>query len=688
VLDNFDSLKLPLLKRKISKQRSHDIIQSRRKSVNNDSIALYRQTSTESITTVDTADYERTRQEKEDLAKLYPDRQFTATPIMRVRSQNELKKDTVGHPLVIKLPTEAVIPIYNPSNPREHIGYYVLIDPTGNPLRLAELDNLYRMVQTSSNAITSGHGVMSYLLQQSANAASPSNIDVSKMSMAEGLGRASFIFQDMVERSLLERISNGSVGEGYKAGRLELATMIMLTRALAGKHTQLLYIPEDILSYLAVDYDQYGLGKTLLDDSKMLAAMRSMNMVVNSIASSKNAITKRILDIALDPAEKNPQKAIQIIIQEYVKGTQGDYPLTNNPVDQVNYLQMAGVQVRTQDHPRLPSTNFGVDYIQNQYNKIDTDYDDWLKKLHIQGIGLSPELVEGAGSADFATQTVLANVLSARRIDQLSKKFCYGLSNFVRVYVYNDQIIMDELKKLIKTNDIRLKRQNGLELSVDEVVNLFVDSIAVSLPAPDTTKIGEQREAYNEQNEFYEESLKQFYSEEFMTEAEIGKLGGSDNIAKHRAFMKSYYMRNWMKENGVMTELFDMISVGTDGKPLIDFAEERDNFFENLSRGLMPMIKADMKRSGDINANLDKYEEGLANPPGEDQGGGYDSGSTSYDDGGMADDGGFSDMPDMTDDQPTEETTETESETETNESSDGESADKTDDDANNTDSNT
>ncbi len=169
-------------------------------------------------------------------------------------------------------------------------------------------------------------------------------------------------------------------------------------------------------------------------------------MVVNSIASSKNAITKRILNAELDPAEKNPQKAMQMIMHEYVKGTQAEYPLTNNPVDQINFLQMAGVQVNIADHPRLPSSKLGVDYIDNQYKPIDTTFDEWLKKLHAQAIGVSPELIEGAGSTDFATQTVLANVLTARRIDMISRKFTASLTNFIRMYTYNSQILYDELK--------------------------------------------------------------------------------------------------------------------------------------------------------------------------------------------------------------------------------------------------
>jgi hypothetical protein len=165
-------------------------------------------------------------------------------------------------------------------------------------------------------------------------------------------------------------------------------------------------------------------------------------------------------------------------------------------------LQKAGVQVRTQDHPRLPNTNVGVDYLDNQYKPIDTNYDDWLKKLHMQGIGISPEIIEGAGSADFATQTVLANALTARRIDLLSKKFSEALSEFVRTYVYNSSILMDGLMKLIETNSIRLQKSNGAELTKEEVVVYVLRALQVELPPAYTTKVKEQKEAFDTQNQF------------------------------------------------------------------------------------------------------------------------------------------------------------------------------------------
>ncbi len=661
VLDNFDALKLPLLKNKISRQASHDIVQLRRETVQDKRFIGHRIASSEAMR-VDTRDYTQGSETEKQLNKFYPDRQFKSTPVMRVRSRMNLEKETVGHPLCLKIPTEATVPVYNPMDPRDHIGYFIMIDQTGNAVRLTDLDNMYKMLQTSSN-VASNSSVMSYLLQQSANASNPASFDINRLTMMEGFGRAAPIFQEMVERDLLERLSRGTFGTGLSLGRIETASMIMLSRAIAGKHTQLLFIPADLMSYLAIDFDEYGLGKTLLDDSKLIAALRSMNMVVNSIASSKNAITKRILNAELDPAEKNPQKAMQMIMHEYVKGTQAEYPLTNNPVDQINFLQMAGVQVNIADHPRLPSSKLGVDYIDNQYKPIDTTFDEWLKKLHAQAIGVSPELIEGAGSTDFATQTVLANVLTARRIDMISRKFTASLTGFIRTYTYNSQILFDELKALVKTNHIRLKKADGTILTDDEVVVLFIEAIEVSLPAPDTTQQKEQKEAFEAQAEFYETAITYFFDPEFLTESDLGRLGSMENIGKLQKYIKSHFMRQWMQENGVMTELFDMITTDAKGRPLIDFLEQKDKHMEALMSSLMPLMKKEMKRSGDINAALDKYEEGLTNPPAEGGGGGgYDGGydsSQSTDETQSFDDEGFNEFEDTS-----SETTESTSETE------------------------
>lgn len=656
VTDNFDALKLPSLARKVSTQKQQAKVNQRRNTLRHmgkDTLTY----SSESMVKVSPENYSRDVNTVNELRKLYPERVYNSVPIQRVKPKSALDKPTMGHPLTIKLPTESVIPVFSPSDPSDHIGYFVVMDHTGNPVRMLELDNIYRTLMTNSNA---GGDVTGYILSNAAANMAPTNRQqLGTNSAVQAYERAVPIYIQMVESELLDRLERGDIGTGVSIGKLDNVYRIMLARAMMGKKTQMLYVPTSLLSYLAIDFDEYGLGKTLLDDSKTLAALRAMQLFVNSMASAKNAITRRTLNVRLDEAEQNPQKAEEFIMHEFAKGTQAEYPMTNNPSDMINYLQRAGVNVVFAEHPLLPDTEVSVSYDENQYRQIDTDFDDYLKRLHSMALGLSPEVIEGAGSADFATQTIYANVMTARRIKGISEAFCHSLSGFVRRYIYNSQILMDDITGMIKENGWKFKNQFGEDMTDDEVAINFVESLEVSLPTPDTTSLDEQSEAFSTYRDFINDAMDVFFSTDFLTESDLGEMVSKMDIEATKNFMKAHFTREWMKENGIMTELFDLVSQTKDGKPIVDMLRKKEEYMESLSNSsILSLVKKQMTRASKINDELQKHEEGLN----------LSEGGSDYDDGGDTDDdfgGGDANFDDDFDMGETEET-----ETEDNEDTD------------------
>lgn len=640
VTDNYDILKMPTLARKTSAQ----IQQSRVNALSGRLMGVGKKTihySSEAMVAVKPEDYKRSVKESQDLLKLYPERVYNQVPVQRVKTKSTLEKPTMGHPLILKLPTESVIPVFTPGDPSDHIGYFVALDNTGNPVRLTELENIYRMLSVSSNSNGAAVGVASYLLNNAANQFNPQNANFSNINeIMRAYEQSIPIYTQLVETELMDRLERGAVGAGVSLAKIDDVYRIMLARAFMNKRTQLLYLPASLLGYLAIDFDEYGLGKTLLDDSKTLAALRSMQLFVNSMASAKNAITRRILKAAIDPAEKNPQKAEEIIIHEFVKGTMAEYPLTNSPVDQINYLQRAGIQVEFEEHPRLPNTQVSVDYLDNNYKQIDTDFDEFLKNQHSQALGLSPEVVEGAGRSDFATQAIFQNIITTRRIKLISDKFCDSLSDFVRKYVYNSQILMDKLIAEVKQNEWTFKNQFGEAMSPEEVATLFVASVTVTLPTPDLKTLEEQSQAYRSYKELAEEAINVLFSEEFLTEEVLGKLGESGYIDAAKKFALSKYLREWLQENGIMTEMFDLLLRGKDGKPLVNLLNEHEDFMTTISEVFLPLAE---KRLGRKDANdklMEKLEEkfGESDDYGSDDYSSDDSGSDDGDD--FGDEGG------------------------------------------------
>lgn len=631
ITDNFDALKLPILQRRVSAQNQQAEVDRRRKTIRtHGKDAKTISYSTEAMVSISSSDYERSQKEKDLLRKFYPERQFNNLPIMRVKPKSALAKPTFGHPLAMKIPTEAVIPVYSPNDPSDHLGYLIALDNTGNPLRLSDFESMYRSLSASSN--TSSSSVTSWMLQQSANNTSPSFQQGNLSYNSTALARAVPIYQQLLESDILDRLTRGVLGSGISIGKNDELYRLMLTRACMGRNTQMLYLPASLMAYMAIDWDEFGLGKTLLDDSKTLAALRSFNIFVNSMAATKNAITKRTLNVQLDPAEKNPKKALDIILHEFARGTQHEYPLTNNPVDQINYLQMAGVNLNVTDHPRLPNTTVGVDYTDNMYKPVDVTFDDWLKKMHTMSLGLSPEVVEGAGSADFATQAIYANVMTQRRIKMISEAFSRALTQFVKLYTYNSQILMDELTNAVKNCGLVFMDQLGERMTDEEVAVKFLDGIEVSLPLPDTTSVKEQKEAYDEIVEFYDTAINQFFSEEFLTEEDLGIIG-AENIDKTKAFIKAHFIRKWMREQGIRTELFDLLITDEEGKPMLDVLVEKEEYMDVISESILKAFAMRKHRVSGLDKRAEKINE--QNPTADvdndyGAGGGYDEGNNNF----------------------------------------------------------
>jgi len=56
------------------------------------------------------------------------------TEVVRIQGREKGTRAPIGHPLVMKLPSESVIPVHIPSNPESHLGYFVLLDDLGHPI--------------------------------------------------------------------------------------------------------------------------------------------------------------------------------------------------------------------------------------------------------------------------------------------------------------------------------------------------------------------------------------------------------------------------------------------------------------------------------------------------------------------------------------------------------------------------
>lgn len=598
--------------------------------------------------------------DREMTGKIFKEKQFGFKPISSLKTQEQLNRATIGNPLVLHLPSESVIPVHVPGCIEEQVGFFVLIDADGNPVsRNEDIDHYSQL----SSRLNSNGSFPSAMLSKVKSMMS--GFDMNNSNHLDYGARA---YGAMVEQDLLARLRNGVYGNGVALAKREEVYRIMFARALAKQHTQLLFIPIELMSYMAFRYNSNGIGKSLLDDMKILNSLRSMLLFSNVMASIKNSIGRTNVKLKLDENDPNPQKTIEIAMHEIIRSRQQAFPLgMNSPTDLVDWLQRSGYEFSFEGHPGLPDINIDFTEKNSSYAKPDTELEDNLRKRAIMSTGLNPETVDASFNTEFATSVVQNNIMLSKRVIQIQEVFTPQLSGHMRKCMLNSEGLINELRSILENNFDKLKLdsldkdsdetelktddEKSKRLIISKFLHEYIMSFEVTLPKPNSVTLENQVTALETYTKALDATLEAWVSEKFFT----SDIGGdiANQVATVKEVLKAYYLRQWMAENGVMTELSNLTTTGPDGEPLVDIYKMQAEHISALSLSLtkfMAILQPTKDASNDVTSN---FTEGS---------GGSSMDTSSSDDSGEDDGFGGDDfgMDDEDAEADTEETPETE----------------------------
>jgi hypothetical protein len=384
---------------------------------------------------------------------IYKGSQSGAKPFADVKTQRMSKRNSVGRPLCMKIPSEAVIPVHVPGDPKAHIGYFVLIDEEGNPITRSSAMSALGQMQSQFSTSNTSHSLTSTLLARARrNLTSNDNKNLT-------LDQAAKIYSDIVESDLIERLKNGVYGSRAEIAKTNDVYRIMMARTFANQYTRLLYVPSELVTYFAFKYYENGVGKSMLDDLKVLTSLRSILLFAKVMAMTKNSIAITNVNMTLDPHDPDPQKTIEMSIHEIMKMRQQYFPLgINSPNDLVDWIQRAGFEFTFEGHPGLPQTKFEFDTKNMNHPIPDTELDELLRKQTLMAIGLSPETVDAGFTAEFAVTVVKNNILLSKRVQQIQEVFAPQLTDNIRKIILNDNEFRIKVIETLKDNKLSLEK--------------------------------------------------------------------------------------------------------------------------------------------------------------------------------------------------------------------------------------
>lgn len=583
-------------------------------------------------------------------------RQHNSEPVVTAKSQFDLSRKTVGNPLVMKLPTESVLPVHVPGNPQQHIGYFILLDENGNPISMPEGDMLHPGLGSDSANSVSSNLIKKVGMNMGTNNDSFDPLNTVQVNFAQQ------VYADMVERDLISRVKNGVCSSSVAIAKNEEIYRLMLARVLAKKYTQILYLPMEYLTYIAFKYGDDGVGRSLLDDQSMINTLRTVLMFSDMMASVKNSIGRTKISGTIPETDPNPLKTIETIMDEIVRSRTLGIPLgVSNPADIMEFIQRAGFEWDIGGHKGIPDLKLDFQQIQTSYAKPDTELTDHLRKASIMGFGLSPETVDNGFNAEFATTAVANNILLSKRVVMWQDIFVPQLSNHLRQVAMHTSSIVDELRQILEdnvdninltiedidaANDVEISEDVKKKLIVSKALRDFINGFEVTLPRPSSVTLENQLNELKTYTDALDIGLDAYITSDLFAEVVVGEL--TNEAGTIRALLKAYFVRQWLSDKGILPELSEMVTSDENGNPQLAINEQIKTHLEAMSKaGILSLVSLQPNKAA-VNKDLNESGVVVGDNAGDAAADGFGSSSDGGSSGGGFDDlggMGFDDMP-------------------------------------------
>ncbi len=517
------------------------------------------------------------------------------------------ERKPLGVPLIMKLPIESVIPLITKNDPEKHLGYFVLLDETGQPL-------------TETMSLKSEEDILKEKYFANSILKKAANNRFKLTGKPPSLKNSEDLVYNIIDEKIRSKLEKGNIKDLVDFENIQQIYGTMFRRVLTKQKTKLLYLPKELVSYIAFRYKSNGVGKSLMEKIGVLSSMRAILLITRLNSTVKNNSTTTKVIAKLDEHDANPAKSMERIVSEAMATRATQFPLGVDKLeDLVSWSHRAGFFFEF-DHPSLPNMTIETEEQTTDHKEPEGILDEELKKATTMSFGLTPEMVENGFDANFASTVIANNALLAKRVMEDRKKFIPQLTQYVKKLTLSDYKIRKDLKTIIENNISEIKSSLSIEskkelnvknITDNDLVEYFLEeylsTIKANLPKVELYEDDSLGDAFKAYKDNIEDYVEIFFSEEALPEELVGKFEGKTDSL--RMAIINTLLRRWMHENGYMTELLDLFSLDKYGNQKINPLEDFNTYVSNIEEGIDSYFKKSKKVKKKLDNTVDKFEE-------------------------------------------------------------------------------
>lgn len=521
------------------------------------------------------------------------------------------------------LPAASTLPVIIAGDTDNPIGYLTIVDELGNFIN--EKSSLY--------------GDANFMNYLNNDGASDSIINRANLGMGNGQlvtpdisNRLTARFGELAEGQLADALSPALGGVELDIGVTEMFGRVILTRHLAKRYTQVVYIPAENLCYFATDFDENGIGVSITERSFVISTIRMALLFAGMNSAVLNSARHLQYDITLSPDAMNGKEAVDRIKSDILNGTNRRMPMWGNMADVWSMATNSGIAFNVEGNDHYSSHKISVSDTTPDYKEPNMEFDQELLRRTCHLAGVDPDLVLTPENLEFASQIYSKSLLVTQQIvkkqEALEKPLNRYVTNGMQASPRLQARMIEKIANYISDNE---QEKNGTEIvkKINEYMRAFINGMQTRLPPPDTSAAASQMDLFDKRTEFWDKLADLVVTEDRVNAMNSAGIAMDANDIKN--MVKSFYARQWLRQQGIENEFFDLVYDD----------ERRSDIIKTISDEEQSATKMLMQLANRVKGKLDTVAKQSGDP--EAAGGGFGSPQFGGDDDSGGDDTGGGD---------------------------------------------
>lgn len=548
-------------------------------------------------------------------------------PQFPVLSISDIIKTNEGDlPILIEFPTDAVVPVCAPGDNKNHLGYFVLINEYGQPIR-----GEYTYDGTSNNDMT--HRLATNQARAIFGNANISSFQVAGMTDNQIMDNVTKVFSVAVNYLLKSKLNKDGL-RGLNVNVHEAVGKALFFNLLSKNQIKMVFIPEPMMIYYRFDHRDDGTGKSMLEDIKFLLAMRCTLMVAKIMAAIDNATKHRVIEVQVDDKNVNPLETMELARQTFINKKAPN--ITNDPrtaaesiINQHLSIRPKGMQGVIDDLSVTHETQYGSS------QPPDGELLDTLNNMIGQGLKIPPTVLNNLNEAEYARSVATSNLFFANNVRNWQATIRPFNKKFLINYILSSNKLVQDITDIIQADlngakDKHVKDNtsecidNNQEKSASDLVKKAIATIELVLPPPNMSTSKAHFEELNAEADAVQKLLDMIYPDDVAPSDEL-----KSYMSSLRAIVAAQLIRSFLPKLGVheIAEVPDILEIDSEkSKEVILFLANLKRRFTDLEKLVTAQLPTNPEDTGGgVPTDLGGAEgepSGGGEPPAGGEGGG------------------------------------------------------------------